>query len=218
MLLREQRLGQPCFFSGQQPRDSCFLKREQPSVKWFLFNRGNRLLNHTFFQGATAGTIMLFSGRNSLDTHGCWGSNRLLNHTFFREQQLGQPCKDLQHLRRHEQHDHPCHSLYWRRQVAFQHIFAIDIRVHVQGASKIKLKKVNKTRTVTDRRLIIFLNISRRPLLICLHCCLHQYKTLKAVATAKAALILLTPAKNLDKVFWGFLGVSPLFNHYQGYV
>ncbi len=51
----------------------------------------------------------------------------------------------------------------------------------VRGASKIKLKKVNKKRTVTVRRVIIFLNISRRPLLICLQCCLHQYKTLKAV-------------------------------------
>ncbi len=50
----------------------------------------------------------------------------------------------------------------------------------VRGASKIKLKKVNKKRTVTVRRVIIFLNISRRPLLICLQCCLHQYKTLKA--------------------------------------
>jgi hypothetical protein len=29
------------------------------------------------------------------------------------------------------------------------------------------LKKVNKKRTVTVRRVIIFLNISRRPLLIC---------------------------------------------------
>ncbi len=88
----------------------------------------------------------------------------------------------------------------------------------VRGASKIKLKKVNKKRTVTVRRVIIFLNISRRQLLICLHCCLHQYKTLKAVATAIAAIILLTPAKNLNKVFWVFLVVSPLFNHYQGYV
>jgi hypothetical protein len=25
------------------------------------------------------------------------------------------------------------------------------------------------------------------------------------------------PAKNLNKVFWVFLVVSPLFNHYQGY-
>jgi hypothetical protein len=71
---------------------------------------------------------------------------------------------------------------------------------------------------VTVRRVIIFLNILRRPLLICLHCCLHQYKTLKAVATVKAAIILLTPAKILNKVFGGFLVVSPLFNHYQGYV
>jgi hypothetical protein len=35
----------------------------------------------------------------------------------------------------------------------------------VQGASKIKLKKVNKKRGVTVRRVIIFLNISRHPLL-----------------------------------------------------
>ncbi len=55
------------------------------------------------------------------------------------------------------------------------------------------MKNVNKKRTVTVRRLIIFLNISRRPLLICLQCCLHQYKTLKAVATATAAIVLLTP-------------------------
>jgi len=62
----------------------------------------------------------------------------------------------------------------------------------VRGASKIILKKVNKKRTVTVRRVIIFLNISRRPLLICLHCCLHQYKTLKAVATAIAAIVVLS--------------------------
>jgi hypothetical protein len=90
--------------------------------------------------------------------------------------------------------------------------------VQVRGASKIKLKKVNKMRTVTVRRVIIFLNISRRALLICLHCCLHQYKTLKAVVRAIAAIVLLTPAKNLNKVFWGFLVVSPLVNHCQGYV
>jgi hypothetical protein len=86
----------------------------------------------------------------------------------------------------------------------------------LRGASKIKVKNVNKKRTVTVRRLIIFLNISRRPLLICLQCCLHQYKTLKAVATATAAIVLLTPAKNLKKVFLGFLVVSPLFNHFEG--
>jgi hypothetical protein len=58
----------------------------------------------------------------------------------------------------------------------------------VRGASKIKLKKVNKKRTVTVRRVIIFLNISKRPLL-------------KAVATA--AIFVLTSAKNLNKVFGG---------------
>jgi len=44
---------------------------------------------------------------------------------------------------------------------------------HIRGASTIKLKKANKKRTVTVRRVIIFLNISRHPLLICLHCCLQ---------------------------------------------
>ncbi len=87
---------------------------------------------------------------------------------------------------------------------------------YLRGASKIKLKKVNEKRTVTVRRVIIFLNISRHPLLICLHCCLHQYKTLKAVAKATVAIVVLTPAKNLKKVFLGFLVVSPLFNHFLG--
>ncbi len=89
---------------------------------------------------------------------------------------------------------------------------------HLRGASKINLKKVNKKRTVRVRRAIIVLNISRHPLLIWLHCCFHQYKTLKAMATAKAAIVLLTPARNLNKVFWGFLVVFPLFNHFLGYV
>jgi hypothetical protein len=48
--------------------------------------------------------------------------------------------------------------------------------------------------------------------------CLHQYKTLKVVAMVMAAIIVLTPAKNLNKVFWGFLVVSPLFNNFLGYV
>ncbi len=89
---------------------------------------------------------------------------------------------------------------------------------NLRGASKIKLKEVNKKRTVTVRGVFIFLNISRRPLRICLHCCLHQYKTLKAVATAMVAIVLLTPAKNLNKVFWAFPVVFPLFNHYQRFV
>ncbi len=86
----------------------------------------------------------------------------------------------------------------------------ITVQYSIRGASQIKLKKVNKKRTVRVRRVIIFLNISRHPLLIWLHCCFHQYKTPKAVATAKAAIVLLTPARNLNKVFWGFLVVFPL--------
>jgi hypothetical protein len=54
------------------------------------------------------------------------------------------------------------------------------------------------------RRVIIFLNISRHPLLICLHCCLHQYKTLKAVSDS---------SQEFKQGFWGFIVVSPLFNH-----
>jgi hypothetical protein len=43
-------------------------------------------------------------------------------------------------------------------------------------------------------------------------------KAPKAVATVMAAIVVLTPAKNLNKVFWGFIVVSPLFNHFLGYV
>jgi len=96
------------------------------------------------------------------------------------------------------------------------HILMCFLFSFISGASKIELKKVNKKRTVTIRRIIIFLNISRHLLLIWLYCCLHQYKTLKAVATA--TIVVLTPAKNLNKVFWGFLVVSPLFNNLLGYV
>jgi hypothetical protein len=39
--------------------------------------------------------------------------------------------------------------------------FISNIGEDVRGASKIKLKKVNKMRMVTVRRVIIFLNISR---------------------------------------------------------
>jgi hypothetical protein len=42
----------------------------------------------------------------------------------------------------------------------------VGFMINIRGASKIKLKKVNKKRTVTVRRVIIFLNISRHPLLI----------------------------------------------------
>ncbi len=39
-----------------------------------------------------------------------------------------------------------------------------------------------------------FWNFSRHPLLIWLHFIFHRYKTLKAVATVTAAIVLLTPA------------------------
>ncbi len=64
---------------------------------------------------------------------------------------------------------------------------------------QIKLKNVNKKRMATAKRLI-FWNFSRHPLLIWLYCCFHHYITLKAVATATGALVLLTPAN---------------FNHFQ---
>ncbi len=91
----------------------------------------------------------------------------------------------------------------------------IDLKTYVVHR-KIKVKNVNKKRTVTVRRLIIFLNISRRPLLICLQCCLHQYKNLKAVGTATAAIVLPTPAKNLKKgCFWGFQWSPPCLIIFQ---
>ncbi len=79
----------------------------------------------------------------------------------------------------------------------------LDHTVHVlkyvpytvlRGASKIKVKNVNKKRMATARRLIFFWNFSRHPLLIWLHCFFHDCKTLKAVGTATAAIVLLTPA------------------------
>jgi hypothetical protein len=86
------------------------------------------------------------------------------------------------------------------------------LKVQVRGASKIKVKNVNKKRTVTVRRLIIFLNISRSPLLICLQCCLHQYKTLKAVATATAAIrdSFADPCQEFKEGFFGVSSGLPL--------
>jgi hypothetical protein len=45
-------------------------------------------------------------------------------------------------------------------------LFFLLLSPHLRGASKINLKKVNKKRMVTVRRVIIFLNISRHSLLI----------------------------------------------------
>ena len=69
-------------------------------------------------------------------------------------------------------------------------IFSSERKEHIPGASKIKLKNANKTRLVTE-------NFSRHPSLIYIHCCLHQYITLKAVATAMAAIVVLTRSKSL---------------------
>ena len=78
---------------------------------------------------------------------------------------------------------------------------------NVRGASKIKLKNVNTKRMATARRQIFleFLKASIADLI-----------TLFSVATATAAIILLTPAKNLKQLFLGFLVVSPLFNNFLG--
>jgi hypothetical protein len=77
--------------------------------------------------------------------------------------------------------------------------------VKLRGASKIKLKKVNKTRTVTVRRVIIFLNISRRPLLICLHCCLHQYKNSEGGGDGEGGNNFADPCQDFKQ---GILGIS----------
>jgi hypothetical protein len=92
----------------------------------------------------------------------------------------------------------------WSKKLCSSSVVDIGRMWCIQNQIEKKLKKVNKKKTVTVRRVIIFLNILRHPLLICLQCCLYQNKTLKAVATATAAIVLLTPAKNLKKVFWGF--------------
>jgi hypothetical protein len=87
---------------------------------------------------------------------------------------------------------------------------SLIMQLQVRGASKIKLKKVNKKRTVTVKRVIIFLYISRHPLLICLQCCLHQYKSPKAMATATAAIILLTICQEFKEGFFGISSGLPL--------
>ncbi len=81
----------------------------------------------------------------------------------------------------------------------------IPVAEKIRGASKIKVKSMYKKRMATARRLIFFLSFSRRPLLIWLHCCFHHYKTQKAVAMARAAIVLLTPANFYN--FW-----RPKFN------
>jgi hypothetical protein len=75
-----------------------------------------------------------------------------------------------------------------------QGVPAVPARRNLRGASKIKLKNVNKKRMATARRLIFF-GISQG-----IDCWsdytvfFHRCKTLKAVATATAAIVLLTPA------------------------
>ncbi len=71
----------------------------------------------------------------------------------------------------------------------------------IQGASENKLKNSNKKRTVIARR-VNFWEFIRHLFLIWIHCCFHYYKTLKAVATATAGIVVLTPpifpkAKNI---------------------
>jgi hypothetical protein len=64
-------------------------------------------------------------------------------------------------------------------------------------------EKSNKKITVTVRRVIIFLNIkaSIADLITLLS---SSVQTLKAVATPTAAIVVLTPAKNLTRFFGGF--------------
>jgi hypothetical protein len=49
-----------------------------------------------------------------------------------------------------------------------RHYIGFSPALHLRGASKIKLKNVNKKRMATARRLIFFWNFSRHPLLIVL--------------------------------------------------
>jgi hypothetical protein len=64
----------------------------------------------------------------------------------------------------------------------------------------------------TARRLIFFY-FSRHPLLIWLHCCFHHYKTLKAVAMATAAIVVLTHANfyHLRRPIFNFQPLSFTF-------
>jgi hypothetical protein len=91
-----------------------------------------------------------------------------------------------------------------------------SIEHKVRGASKTKLKKVNIKRTVTVRRVVIFfkyLKASIADLITLLSSSVQNSK-----GGGDSAIVVLTPVKNFNKVFWGFLAVSPLFNHFLGYV
>ncbi len=63
----------------------------------------------------------------------------------------------------------------------------------VRGASKIKLKNVNKKRMATAKRLIFF-EFFKAFIADLITLFFHRCKTLKGVATATAGIVLLTPA------------------------
>jgi hypothetical protein len=91
-----------------------------------------------------------------------------------------------------------------------QHNFKLKVKffinfIDVRGESKIKLKKLNKTRTVTVRRVIIFFNISRRPLLICFSLLTSSVQNSEGGGDGEGGDNFADPCQELKQ---GFLGVS----------
>ncbi len=89
--------------------------------------------------------------------------------------------------------------------------------MHLRGASKIKLKKVNNKRTVKIRRVIMYffeyLKASIADLITLLSSSVQNSE-----GGGDGSDSCADPCKEFKQDFLGFLVVSPLFNHFLGYV
>ncbi len=74
----------------------------------------------------------------------------------------------------------------------------------VGGASKIKLKKVNQKRTVTVRWVIIFVEYLKASIADLITLLSSSVQNSEGGGNSNGAIVVLTPAKNLNKVFLGF--------------
>ncbi len=92
----------------------------------------------------------------------------------------------------------------------------IPEKKYIRCASKIKSKKVNKKRTVTVRRVIIFfeyLNASIADLFTKLSSSVQNSEGRGDVESGNS---FADPCQEFKEGFLGFLVVSPLFNHFLG--
>ena len=89
--------------------------------------------------------------------------------------------------------------------------------IHVRGASKIKLEKVNKKRTVRVRRVIIFVEYLKASIADLITLLFSSVQNSEG-GNGESGDSFADPCQEFKQ---GFLGVSsglPLFNHFLGYV